>query len=68
MNKRLTEIEWDKHTGKLDFDILEAEEPMVLVVGQGRMRCAPLPAHGKTRIVTHQGKVKRVEWGEGEEF
>lgn len=68
MNKRMREIAWDKHTVKLNFDILKAEEPIVLVVGQGRVRCAPLPAHGKTKIVTHQGQVKRVEWDEGEEF
>ncbi|WP_338654579.1 XtrA/YqaO family protein [Lysinibacillus sp. Y5S-8] len=27
-----------------------------------------LPAHAKMEIVTYQGKVKRVEFDEGEEF
>jgi hypothetical protein len=27
-----------------------------------------LPQHGETKIITHQGKVKRVKFDEGEEF
>ncbi|SDW11818.1 hypothetical protein SAMN05421781_0505 [Marinococcus luteus] len=68
MGERMKEIHWDKVTGQLNFDILRTEEPVVLVVSEGRVRCAPLPAHGETKIVTHQGKVKRVKWDEGEEF
>ncbi|WP_179124071.1 XtrA/YqaO family protein [Marinococcus halophilus] len=68
MAERMTDISWDEVTGKLNFDILSSEEPFVLVVSQGRVRCAPLPEHGETKIVTHQGKVKRVKWDEGEEF
>jgi len=29
---------------------------------------AELPAQAETWIITHQGKVKRVKWEEGEDF
>ena len=68
MGECMREIQWDKGTWKLNFDILRAEEPVVVVVSEGRVLCAPLPAHGETKIVTHQGEVKRVKWDEWEEF
>ncbi|MCP3032632.1 XtrA/YqaO family protein [Halobacillus sp. A1] len=27
-----------------------------------------IPDHGETKVITHQGKVKRVKFDEGEEF
>ncbi|KKB34390.1 hypothetical protein QY97_02463 [Bacillus thermotolerans] len=39
-----------------------------LVICDGKVKVADLPQHGETKIVTHQGKVKRVKWDEGEEF
>ncbi|MBP3950321.1 XtrA/YqaO family protein [Bacillus suaedae] len=41
---------------------------MVLVVSDGRVRFTELSVHGETIVVTHQGKVKRVKFDEGEEF
>jgi hypothetical protein len=40
----------------------------VIVIGNGKVKFTDLPEHGETTIVTHQGKVKRVKWDEGEEF
>ncbi|WP_367591793.1 XtrA/YqaO family protein [Heyndrickxia shackletonii] len=27
-----------------------------------------IPEYGETKIITHQGKINRVKWDEGEEF
>lgn len=39
-----------------------------MVVCDGKAKLTKLPPHGETKIVTHQGKIKRVKWDEGEEF
>ncbi|KIL72528.1 hypothetical protein SD78_4113 [Bacillus badius] len=39
-----------------------------IVICNGKAKVADLPQHGETKIITHQGKVKRVKWDEGEEF
>ena len=40
----------------------------VVVLSQGKARIAELSAFTETKMVTHQGQVKRVKWDEGEEF
>lgn len=40
----------------------------VIVISEGRAKIRELPPFGEYRIVTHQGKVKRMRKEEGEEF
>ena len=54
--------------GKLFADIMGLANSCVVILSQGKAKVAELPAFAKTKIVTHQGQVKRVKWDEGEEF
>ncbi|MTW85609.1 hypothetical protein F3157_08025 [Virgibacillus dakarensis] len=65
---RLRDLEINPSTMRLDIDIMEQEGSFAIVVSEGKARLAKLPPHGETKIVTHQGKVKRVKWDEGEDF
>lgn len=65
---RLKEIKIDPATMKLEIDIMEQKESFAIVVCDGQARLTELPNHGETKIITHQGKVKRVKFDEGEEF
>ncbi|RJS60133.1 XtrA/YqaO family protein [Bacillus sp. PK3_68] len=65
---RLTEIEIDSSKIVLVLDIMEMKENFVVLVCDGKVKVADLPQHGKTKIITHQEKVKRVKWDEGEDF
>lgn len=64
---RLKEMKIDSDTMRLQLDIMELNNK-VIVIGNGKAKVTDLPEHGETTIVTHQGKVKRVKWDEGEEF
>lgn len=63
---RLKEI--NLRSEQLNVGNISREEPFAIVVCDGKARITKLPEHGETIIVTHQGKVKRVKWDEGEEF
>ncbi|MCY7566178.1 XtrA/YqaO family protein [Bacillus safensis] len=52
----------------IDIETLGTKEPIVLVLSDGKARFAPLPSHGETKIVTHDDKVTRVNFNEGELF
>lgn len=65
---RLKEILINPTTMKLEVDIMELKGSFAIVVCEGKAKITELPSHGETRIVTHQGKVKRVKFDEGEEF
>ena len=65
MNK--TEIDMNK-TNKLELDIMEIPSSCVIVICDGKAKIRELPPFGEYRIVTHQGKVKRMRREEGEEF
>jgi hypothetical protein len=65
---RLSNIEINPSTMKLEIDIMELKGSFAIVVCEGKAKLTPLPVHGETKIVTHQGKVKRVKFDEGEEF
>lgn len=54
--------------GKLDISSLKLDGPAIILVTQDKVRISMLPDHGETKVITHQGKVKRVKWDEGEEF
>lgn len=65
---RLKDIEINPKSGKMILNITNLDKSFVVVVSDGRARLAELPDHGETRVVTHQGKVKRIKFDEGEEF
>ncbi|MEF7494364.1 XtrA/YqaO family protein [Lysinibacillus sphaericus] len=54
--------------GILQVDTMELPENCIIILSQGKAKVAELPAFAETKIVTHQGQVKRVKWDEGEEF
>ncbi|MEM1505946.1 XtrA/YqaO family protein [Domibacillus sp. 8LH] len=50
----------DPSTMKLELDIMEITGTCVLVVCDGKVKVRELPTHREYKIVTHQGKVKRM--------
>ncbi|MBO1515588.1 XtrA/YqaO family protein [Metabacillus bambusae] len=65
---RLQEIKIDPSTMRLEIDIMDLKGSFAIVLCEGKAKITELPSHGETRIVTHQGKVKRVKFDEGEDF
>jgi NAD kinase len=65
---RLSDLEINPSTLKLEIDIMDNEGSFAVVVCDGKAKVTELPSYGETKIVTHQGKVKRIKWNEGEEF
>ncbi|MEH7392418.1 XtrA/YqaO family protein [Bacillus sp. JJ1474] len=65
---RLQKIEINPGTNLLEIDIINRKGSFAIVVCDGKARLTELPVHGETKIITHQGKVKRVKFDEGEEF
>ncbi len=47
---------------------MESPINCVLVVSEGKAKMGELPPYAETRIKTHGGKVKHVNFDEGEEF
>ncbi|APC46474.1 hypothetical protein [Aeribacillus phage AP45] len=64
---RLKELKINPSTMVLELNIMELNNKAI-VICDGKVKIADLPSHGETKIITHQGKVKRVKWDEGEEF
>ena len=54
--------------GRLNIDIMELPMNCVVVISEGVAKLRELPEHGEYKIVTHQGKVRRMRREEGEEF
>ena len=54
--------------GRLNIDIMELPINCVVVISEGVAKLRELPEHGEYKIVTHQGKVRRMRREEGEEF
>ena len=52
----------------LELGIIELPKNCVVVISEGMAKVRELPEHGEYRIVTHQGKIKRMRREEGEEF
>lgn len=65
---RLKDINIDPETMILEIDLLKQKENFAVVVCEGKAKFTELPAHGETKIITHQGRVKRVKFDEGEDF
>jgi NAD kinase len=68
IDMRLQNIKINPSTMKLEIDIMEQKGSFAIVVCDGKARITNLPEHGETKIITHQGKVKRVKFDEGEDF
>jgi hypothetical protein len=68
ISMRLKELKINPSTHKLEVDIMEYSNSFVIIVCDGKVKVTELPSHGETKIITHQGKVKRVKFDEGEEF
>lgn len=64
---RMQDLEINVEGGLL-IDIMELPDCCVIILSQGKAKFAELPAFAETKIVTHQGQVKRIRWDEGEEF
>ncbi|WP_226530739.1 XtrA/YqaO family protein [Metabacillus niabensis] len=65
---RLHELKIDPSTMRLEVDIMELKGSFAIVLCEGKAKITELPSYGETKIITHQGKVKRVKFDEGEEF
>lgn len=64
----LENLEIDTSTMQLTVDIMDIPTSCVIVICDGKVKLRELPPYGEYRIVTHQGKVKRMQKEEGEEF
>ena len=53
---------------RLEIDIMDVPSSCVVVICDGKAKIRELPPFGEYKIVTHQGKVKRMRREEGEEF
>ena len=65
---RLRELTINPSTMRLEIDIMEQKGSFAIIVCDGKAKITELPPYGETKIITHQGKVKRVKFYEGEEF
>ncbi len=61
-------LEIDASTMTLTVDIMDIPTSCVIVICDGKAKLRELLPHGEYKIVTHQGKVKRMRREEGEEF
>ncbi|HBZ09143.1 MAG TPA: hypothetical protein DEO65_04535 [Bacillus bacterium] len=64
---RLQDIELTS-SNRLQLDLMDIPSSCVIVICDGKAKLRELPPHGEYKIVTHQGKVKRMRKEEGEEF
>ncbi|ARX66050.1 XtrA/YqaO family protein [Bacillus thuringiensis] len=65
---RLKEVKVNSESLKIEIDIMKYNNVFAIIVCDGKAKLTELPSYGETKIVTHQGKVKRVKFDEGEEF
>ena len=64
----MEDLKINPSTMKLEVDIMELPTSCVIVICDGKAKLRELPTHGEYKIVTHQGKVKRMRVEQGEEF
>ncbi|MED4461839.1 XtrA/YqaO family protein [Metabacillus fastidiosus] len=66
---RLRDLKIDTRFIELQDDTIDLKKgSFAIVLCEGKAKFTVLPPHGETKIVTHQGKVKRVKFDEGEDF
>ena len=64
---RLHDVVLDLEKLEMDTDNRE-KKPFIVVWCDGVAKLSFLPDHGETKVITHQGKVERLKFDEGEEF
>lgn len=64
----MEDLKIDASTMQLTVDIMDIPTSCVIVICDGKAKLRELPTHGEYKIVTHQGKVKRMRVEQGEEF
>jgi hypothetical protein len=62
------DIRLNADTKKIEIDIMKLPKSCVVVISEGKAKIRELPPFGEYKIITHQGKVKRMRKEEGEEF
>ncbi|OEH86239.1 hypothetical protein BHU72_11935 [Desulfuribacillus stibiiarsenatis] len=65
---RLSELNIKENLNVLEEMCRNASKPCAIIISNGQAKITELPDFGETVIVTHQAKVKRVKFDEGEEF
>ncbi|MEK3821474.1 XtrA/YqaO family protein [Cytobacillus sp. FSL W8-0315] len=65
---RLKTIEINPKTNRLEIDITNCPGSYVVIISEGKAKVRKLPNYGEYKIITHQGKVKRMRKEEGEEY
>jgi len=68
MKQNIKDLSINEGANKLELDIMDMPSSCVIVVCDGKAKLRELPPFGEYKIVTHQGKVKRMRREEGEEF
>ncbi|MEK4484100.1 XtrA/YqaO family protein [Psychrobacillus sp. FSL H8-0484] len=64
---RMREVEVDPK-GDINLNTKEIPNPCIIVISKDKAKMIELPSFAETTIKTHQGKVVRVKWNEGEDF
>lgn len=62
------DLKIETSTMQLTVDIMDIPTSCVIVICDCKAKLRELPTHGEYKIVTHQGKVKRMRTEQGEEF
>ncbi|MYL21645.1 hypothetical protein GLW04_17200 [Halobacillus litoralis] len=67
---RLNQVQTVIQNGKLsiEMELQEGNSPFCVVYCHGKAKLTTLPFYGETKVITHQGKVKRVKFDEDENF
>jgi hypothetical protein len=68
MNNRMKDLEINSGNGKIELDTKKYKSPVLIMISDGRVKETYLPNHGETKVITYQGKLKRVRFDEGEDF
>ncbi|WP_029265720.1 XtrA/YqaO family protein [Virgibacillus alimentarius] len=68
MKQNIKDLSINEGANKLELDIMDIPSSCVVVICDGKAKLRELPPFGEYKIVTHQGKVKRMRREEGEEF
>jgi len=63
----MREVEVDSK-GDINLNTKEIPNPCIIVISKDKAKMIELPSFAETTIKTHQGKVVRVKWNEGEDF
>ncbi|TQR20438.1 XtrA/YqaO family protein [Psychrobacillus vulpis] len=64
---RMRDLEVDSE-GNISINTREFPNPCIVVISKNKAKITELPPFADTTIKTHQGKVVRVKWSEGEDI